>query len=172
MKPKEIQENNKLIAQFMGLVYIPFGEDLKGYSKPGWWRKLNENFLERYPRLAIRFKNHETKEGSSHYICRLHSHLGYDYDWNKLINVVIKIECTDCSKFSYQWEQDGEIKYNFTYPNVEIDTNYCEIYFDRVLDPPNYFISNKEETKIKATYKSVVEFIKWYNEKNNKKKSI
>jgi len=67
--------------------------------------------------------------------------LQYQNDWNLLMEVVAKIESL------------GVV--------VEIRDNVCYI----ETSPANYY-SELEETKIQATYKAVIEFIKWYNEQN------
>lgn|ERR1035437_6933497 len=68
----------------------------------------------------------------------------YDKDWNWLMPVVEKIE------------KENGVKM-FLHPVG------CEIYvFGKEIS------NNNSDTKIKATWLSVVEFIKWYNEQNNK----
>lgn len=70
--------------------------------------------------------------------------MGYNYhnDWNWLMEVVEKIESL------------GVV--------VEIRDNVCYI----ETTPIDYY-SELEETKIQATYKAVVEFIKWHNNQTN-----
>ena len=64
--------------------------------------------------------------------------LHFDTDWNWLMEVVEKVESL------------GVI--------VEIRENVCYI------SPfPNNYICELKDTKLQATYKAVVEFIKWYN---------
>ena len=64
--------------------------------------------------------------------------LQYQNDWNLLMEVVEKIESL------------GVV--------VEIRENVCYIETSQ-----GNYTSELEETKIQATYKAVVEFIKWYN---------
>lgn len=64
--------------------------------------------------------------------------LQYQDDWNLLMEVVEKIESL------------GIV--------VEIRENVCYIETSQ-----GNYTSELEETKIQATYKAVVEFIKWYN---------
>jgi hypothetical protein len=64
--------------------------------------------------------------------------LQYQNDWNLLMEVVEKIESL------------GVL--------VEIRENVCYIETSQ-----GNYTSELEETKIQATYKAVVEFIKWYN---------
>lgn len=67
------------------------------------------------------------------------SNLMFHSDWNWLMEVVEKIE------------KLGVV--------VEIRENVCYIETS-----PNNYYSELEDTKLQATYKAVVEFIKWYNE--------
>lgn len=71
-------------------------------------------------------------------------HNQYHSSWNELMPVVEKIE----KDTSYR---------------VEIAFSGCII--DKENEPN--CIGELENTKIKSTYKAVVEFIKWYNENNN-----
>lgn len=69
----------------------------------------------------------------------------YSTSWNWLMPVVEKIEKT----WSYE---------------IDIYQNICEI---NTVD----LIRNEGETKLDATYKSVVEWIKWYNKEKNQQSS-
>lgn len=78
--------------------------------------------------------------------------LQYNELWNLLMPVVDKIETTD--------------NYRFT---VGIETDRC-IIFDRSIEVEDVgtgkdilFSSHLQGEKIIATYKAVIEFIKWYN---------
>ena len=79
----------------------------------------------------------------------------YENNWNDLMNVVYKIE-------SIYDDFHG-------YFGVHINSNSCTIQGTRLrTDPENphyaYYNQFVEQYKITATYKAVVEFIKWYNE--------
>lgn len=160
---------NKLIAEFMGLVYIPWN-DLQGYAKPGWWKKPTQfkkdsGFTKVIKQTQMGHGN--PKITKNFYMGRDFRGLGYD-TWN-IMKVVEKIENTDCSEFSYSWEQGGETYYNYTYPTVEIFHEYCDVYFEMELDPPMWISSKREksESKHEAIYNSIIEFINWYNERKN-----
>lgn len=74
--------------------------------------------------------------------------LGFDCCWNSLMEVVEKIENINPNLSSF----------NINSNRVEIkDFSVNQTLFS------GYF---EEETSIKAVYKAVVEFIKWYNEQN------
>lgn len=158
-------EDIKLIAEFMGLVYIPWN-DLQGFSKPGWWCKLPDKLPDdekaRNLVLAARQGRLNRKLDKNYRKGRNVSDLSYR-TWNWLMKVVEKIEATDCSRFSYSWKQGEKIYYNFQCPEVEINGNSCDIYFDQILDPILCISENTSTDKLDATFKACVEFIKWYN---------
>jgi hypothetical protein len=141
--------NDKLVGEFLGLVYIPWN-DLQGYVTPGWW----------LPKESVHpaiYKKAQAYKGRTLPMS----------NWSNLMQVVEKIENLDCSKFSYSWEgHDGETEYNFTYPEVEICGKTCWIYFDLQLDPTSTITDIKGDSKFDACYKAVIEFIKWYNERS------
>lgn len=64
--------------------------------------------------------------------------LQYDTDWNALMPVVEKIE---------------SLKFR-----TDIGGTYCEIH------TPKIIFNEFNDTKIKATYNSVIAFINWYNQ--------
>lgn len=95
--------------------------------------------------------------------------LEFNTCWNWLMGVVEKIESLDLSRYGYIWEGiEGETEYNNQDINVEIEGNRCWIYMNLQLDPMHTFneesFKKKYESKLQATYESVVEFIHRYNE--------
>lgn len=97
----------------------------------------------------------------------------FSQSWDWLIPVIEKIESLDLSEWMYKWEgMDGETNYNFEGISVEIENTRCWIYINLSLDP--YWTINektfniKHETKLKAVYEAVVEFIEWYNERKQR----
>jgi len=83
--------------------------------------------------------------------------LGYEtYEMNGVLNV-------EYSENNIRTIQDTHyhIDWNWLMQVVEIRENVC--YIETSL---NDYYSELEETKIQATYKAVVCFIKWYNEQN------
>jgi hypothetical protein len=76
----------------------------------------------------------------------------YESDWNMLMPVVDKI-----NKLGYT------VTINFQSIRGNCDTS---IFSDKMTDQ----IFNEEKASIEATYKSAVEFIKWYNEEIQKLK--
>lgn len=97
----------------------------------------------------------------------------FSQSWDWLMPVIEKIESLDLSEWMYSWEDmDGETNYNFEGISVEIENTRCWIYINLSLDP--YWTINektfniKHETKLKAVYEAVVEFIEWYNERKQR----
>lgn len=114
-------ENNKLIAEFMGLVRSSVVDKY-------WTEKDSEG-------IGIG----QLKE------------LRYDTDWNWLMEVVEKIESIIF---------DNNNSFNVTIGS----TNYCVI---QDSNGDTYeSVEDYGETKLLTTYKAIVKFIKWYNEKN------
>ena len=89
----------------------------------------------------------EDGENEKHYF--LPQEMLFDTDWNWLMEVVEKIE---------------NIKIETYKVRVDIYFNCCQIYpthWDKLIS-----IYGNNETKLQATYRAVVEFIKWYNKQN------
>ena len=88
----------------------------------------------------------EDGENEKHYF--LPQEMLFDTDWNWLMVVVEKIENIEdenrCSKYNFEMVQ--------TFVEI-IDNNNSDT-----------IVEIDKNTKIQATYKAVVEFIKWYNE--------
>jgi hypothetical protein len=87
----------------------------------------------------------EDGENDKHYF--LPQEMLFDTDWNWLMVVVEKIENMEdenrCSKYNFEMVQ--------TFVEI-IDNNNSDT-----------IVEIDKNTKIQATYKAVVEFIKWYN---------
>jgi hypothetical protein len=92
MTTKEINEGNKLIAQFLGYQYIQFNNPLK--IKAGWWHTNTPPILKRIPRP-------EALTGGF-YLGRSVKDLKYHSDWNQLIPIVKK-----CMKLIPELESKG-----------------------------------------------------------------
>ena len=139
---ENITENNKLIAEFMGSLFInePY-KDKDGNVKDYWyWTKPNCD----YPK-SIGIGELSTAWG----IGNFHFH----DDWNWLMSVVEKIENL----------QDEN---NYAIYNVQIEQSFTEIIDNHTSETIIYDIY--ADSKIEAVYNTVIEFIKWYNEQNKK----
>lgn len=100
-------------------------------------KMLTSDFhLKKYKRVCV-------VDGKNGYLIK-----EYSKDWKLLMSVVEKIET-----IRFNWSC------NYT---VKIEGPECKIYMDD-LYKGGLFIENTEKTKIKAVYKTVVEFIKWHN---------
>ena len=84
-------------------------------------------------------------------ICK-ENNLKFHSDWNWLMEVVEKIESLEI------FDRMGRFNIN--------TKNFDENYTSFITDKDEDFIQCEGETKIKAVYNAVVEFIKWYNNKN------
>ena len=141
-------EGNKLIAKFMGIKNVfeyDFGDDIKAL------------YIASKEDGDIDYKN------------------GIDWldytDWNKLMPVIDKIEELDMSKYHYKWiDLDNEERCNFVNYEVNIDHRACSIWMNLQLDPVVLVAGDyrKEyDTRIKAVWECVVEFIQYYNKITN-----
>lgn len=157
MNKEEIIEGNKIIAQFMGYEYFPFDEtkmqtlnDVPLDQMNGWHR----------PSLG-----HYKIDGW--YLYRTHNELRYHRDWNWLMTVLDKIENiadVEISIRGWRTEIDGQekqiknciIRVPDRNGERDFETGGWEDYL--------FSIIHGDDTKILATYKCVVEFIKWYND--------
>ncbi len=133
------QENNKLIAEFMGARPIVFSDGTKGHT---FW---NDDFdgEGRYGAFP---------DGATNY---------FDYDkgyhkyWDWLMPVVDKIE--DVSE-GFKWVEVEWISYTFQIENKSVTIWKHSDRFDS-----KRIIEINGNTKREATYKAVVEFINQYN---------
>lgn len=96
----------------------------------------------------------------------------YHKDWNKLIPVLDKIEELDMREYHYKWEMEGRMRSNFKRFEIDIGYRNCLIWMELELDPMEIVAGGfrKEyNTRIKAVWKSVIEFIEYYNLVTKKK---
>ena len=144
-------ETNKLIAEFMGakikskrFYYMPTLSKNLSYDACYWF----EDFNITYDGINV-------------------NNLKFHESWDWLMLVVEKIENLNLKEFFYKWNEEEKIRYNFMSVCVDISYNYCNIYVELELDPPYEISSVTLNNKIESVYKAVVNFINWYNEKNN-----
>ena len=142
---EQIEENNKLIALFMGWSFGIVTGWLHG-SREGCYKKDEQG---------------EITDFYSIYNLKYHS------DWNRLMPVVEKIErikpfysVSNSAAFWYDDETDTEDRSRIQYLCI-ISDNRSRIR----INSANYY--PERESKIIATWYAVVEFIKWYNSQNN-----
>ena len=140
-----IIENNKLIAEFMGV----------------FDKILSTGNIHSWSDAPFYYTTEDTKEKVIKNICKYSK---YDSDWNWLMEVVEKIETL--SEFDKLPEffimYDNREEFKGWYWSIEVPKKFNKECFKH---------NNREETKIEAYYNSCLEFIKWYNEqnKNNEK---
>ena len=144
-------ETNKLIAEFMGAKikskrfdYMPTSSKNLSYDACYWF----EDFNITYDGINV-------------------NNLKFHQSWDWLMLVVEKIENLNLKEFFYKWNEEEKIRYNFMSVCVDISHNYCNIYVELELDPPYEISLVTLNNKIESVYKAVINFINWYNEKNN-----
>lgn len=139
MEKQDIINGSKLIAEYLGWVYITFN-DLQGYSRPGWWKVARnvwgDDGLGRY--MLSKTKNHKDKLGSSYYVCRNHYELRFYNSFDAIIPVIEKIE-----------EKDKNVK-------VHLNNGGCEISVNRIWQ---YNSFKSDLTWIQNTFNAVVKYL-------------
>lgn len=132
---------NELIAEFMGYKFTEDGYYLLPIALPQF---RNSNHGEWCSQHEVSF--------AERYWEIIEDALDYNTSWDWLMPVVEKIERLE--------HINREGRYNVN--SINFEENYTCI----VTDKGDSIIQAEGETNIKATYKAVVEFIKWYNEQN------
>lgn len=82
MTRKEINDGNRLIAQWMGYEYLPLN-NVAGV-KPGWWHTQT-------PPSIHKLVTRPEKLAGGFYLGRSVNHLPYHDSWNALMPVVMKV---------------------------------------------------------------------------------
>jgi len=92
----------------------------------------------------------------------------YKEDWNALMDVVEKIEGLKLGDLKgLITDKHGNKDEHFNcVAGIEIHGSYCNIYIQADMRLVDNFIEATMEDKISATYKAIVDFIKWYNKQN------
>ena len=154
----EISEGNKLIAEFMGLVYR------NGYNYTGWYKSTTTEKFAYIICDTERLKYHsswdwlmpviEKIEGMSNYI-RNKKIYSYDFTFiedSKDVNVEFKIQGKNVSLFVFEYMQYDEYMHTIYFQFNSL--NVTEI---NKIDPKQW------RTKIENCWITIVAFIKWYN---------
>ena len=156
MSKQEIIEGNKLIAEFMGdfkLVkeFKPEPDIDVTYQ---WLKTSNKSFG--YD--TTEWRDYSTDKEYSDQVC-------YNSSWDWLMPVVEKVESLELGDITIHSAKYGDDIYFNCSVEIEIISSVCNIhlYGDMRVYKDLIYIHD-EDTKIKATYKAVIEFIKWYNE--------
>lgn len=189
MEKQDIIEGSKIIANYLGWVYIPFN-DLQGLSKPGWYKResskpnIQKATISSFPEkgnienitidvnlFKFNSKNGwiKTEDYYYKYICRSHGDLRFYNSMDELIKIIDKIQKDfSIQKKGYSWEYEGEVRYNFQGFEFTLVQNgaYCDVNYD--LDPPGEVYKSFDEklTWIQNTFIVVVETIKLINKYN------
>lgn len=158
-------ENNELIAKFMGfpikteVTVYNYGMDFRSsYDKEIIYSNIKPNlkvFEEKFgTQIVDTFNNYfdsDNQEDNFEY----KSFLSYDTSWNSLINVFLKIE-----ELGNNWLiSDNQIQISYNNHN-NYQQNIVNIF-------KGNSINNYKDT-FDGMYKAIIEFIKWYNEKQLK----
>lgn len=147
------QENNKILAEFMGMVY-----DNHDNQPNKYWLLTDEQ----------KFTTSNTYPQNKD--------LMFDSDWNWLMEVVEKIENLGCNVIMGRTIYSRfQIEHNHVKLNWSSNNNYqlfLEVLPSWMEGRKNSLIMSKkylraeiktETTKLEAVYIACVEFVKWYN---------
>jgi hypothetical protein len=141
MTKEEILEGNRLIAEFLGYIYIPYTTGNSGKTH-GWVLKNYKLIDRKTPKL---FLGRTTKD------------LLYHKSWDWLMPVVEKIEST----------RDYYVKIygNQAYVQCKVMADTTILTSQKYVAGSAY---TEENTKLSNTWSAIVEYIKFYNEKCSK----
>lgn len=146
-----MEENNKLIAEFMGYIYNAY---LYHPSKT-WYSDGYEDLDTIYSKVLIEIYSNEPNTVDFKWFFNntkeFKTKLGYDCDWQELMEVVEKIESL---KVLIKGEKDSF--------KVAIVSNLCRI-FRTLTGEDTVKHDHTIKNKFEAVYQAVVKFIKWYN---------
>lgn len=169
MKEIDLEENNKLIAEFMGW-YVDIEPYDENYPTQEWSTLRNKNgdwssskCVHTNNPDADKEREQNHKKMWEHLVNPCYGKCSYK-DWNSLMPVVEKIESL---KYTVRigaepWVDDetGNVIRNKT-QHVCLITNW---YYQVIINSAGS--GHNKLSKLDSTYFAVVNFIKWYNENN------
>jgi hypothetical protein len=135
MTTKEINDGNRLIAEFIGYEYIPFNNPLK--IKPGWWWSKTSNI--------VRGTSNPEKLIGNFYLGRSVRDLPYHKDWNFLIGAIKK------------WDSLNEKPLPIA---IEISIKKVSSEYVELCDTLDHLVTLYD---ILPVFKHFVKCVKWYN---------
>lgn len=154
MNTREEREGNKLIAVFMDYEYTPrpikiietgaiqkqFGWNKKKQWYPTYIREIYE------PKLPL----------ENYHLCPANDELKFHYSWDWIMPVVEKIRSLG---------HTVDIN-TFYYSEKHPINNGCRITYDKQRPMTAFFFNENTDDMKRCIWESVVEFVKWYNQKN------
>lgn len=152
MTQEEIIEGNKVISEFLGAKFVYYTLDRKDQTKELAFIDQTSS-----PPLNHMWRCSLTPENN--FSWSYPHDLRYHNDWNKLMRVIEKIEAISIPIKKYNTIEWFEIHMHLNKVQINSGLNHPNI-----VSPYSYHDYNWEsETKIEATWKCVVKFIKWYS---------
>ncbi len=115
MESKDIINGSKLIAEYLGWVYIPFSADLK--HKAGWWSKVPKTEEDVF---------FSKVNGNDGFVCRNHSDLRFWNSLDALVPVIQKIEkekTTSDERFKVIKKDSNEVIDGFLNYSIQLYNN-------------------------------------------------
>ena len=154
-----MEENNKIIAEFMNFPKITNVRDSESGKYYDYWLPNNFNLILEQE-IQIESNN---GWGLVHQDCVFVRDLIFHSDWNWLMEVVEKIENLPSRTLQGTYYLGNAVK---IYKAINTNTHYCEINLVKESGYRIVSIQFNKESKIKSVYDACLEFIKWYNEQN------
>ena len=146
---KELKQEYKVIAEFLGYTYFPYSNEKGVQNKeyPGWFDTSQYDFKHPLTKQEVRIFGHKSKS----YICRHTIGLNFKFDWNMIMKVVNHIEKLENTKH-------GGFK-------VLIDRDCCLIQSRNRTKSSGYSKSYcGNGNKFVAVYYACLEFVRWFIE--------
>lgn len=172
----EIIEKSKVIAEYLGWMYIPFN-DLQGFPKAGWWQvKEREKTSVTLDSGKIinttavgdvmnRKQGWQIIDGNYvKFVCRNHSQLRFYNSFDALIPAIEKLESEDLSDYSYKWKDDRGLNNNFMGIEFMRWHDNSDFVIEWELDPILSIGEGKGEGITKDTFYAVYQAIEYIND--------
>lgn len=150
IKDEKIIESNSLIAQFMGYSIDDKNEFFSGIH----YYTMDTDSGKTYDQLTIENVRSHTEGFVWNYTDLTERR--YDNSWDFLMQVIEKINQTFVT-----YNKDHKFRYRFC-----INDDWCQV-LNKNKEAIFYYQAKGDEKLIDAAYKTVVKYIKWYNEQGN-----
>ena len=142
MERKEIIENNKKIAVFMGYTYYPWNKlEVKNKYDAGWKKSIEASPFSKF--------NKHKGLGEDAYLCRTHAGLKYQSDWGWIMPCYVR--CLLVIKELWNIKTNDQLK-----------LRECTLSLTNLT-----IIANDEASMKSDVYNAVLKFVNWYNQEKN-----
>jgi len=154
--------NSKLLAEYLGWKYIGYSNSLPKDFFAGWYcqvfKPLDMELWKVLPKSGFK-KLPDSSYGK--YVCRNHAGLDFRCNYNRLFEVIEKLEKEDLSEY---FDDD-----NFEGIEISRFTNDWSAFINLKYDPPLWLTEqNKSEVKeVEQLFLAVLSAVKYINDLRN-----